>query len=83
MANASTNYSNPRLDEICRQATVEFDPARREALLREANRLAIADLPHIPLHLQMDIYAIADRLDWTPRRDTQVRGVDIRLAAAP
>ncbi|HOE95278.1 MAG TPA: ABC transporter substrate-binding protein [Candidatus Sumerlaeota bacterium] len=83
VANASTNYSNPRLDEICRQATVEFDPARREALLREANRLAIADLPHIPLHLQMDIYAIADRLDWTPRRDTQVRGVDIRLAAAP
>ena len=47
--------------------------------LQEANRIAMEDLPHIPLHFQTDIYAVSDRIEWQPRRDTQVRGVDIRL----
>ena len=79
-SNNSTAYSHPRVDEICELASREFDPARREALVREANRVAVDDLVHIPLHYQMDIYAVSDKFEWTPRRDTQVRGIDIRLA---
>jgi peptide/nickel transport system substrate-binding protein len=78
-ANASTNYSNKRIDEIVGQAAGQFDGAKRAALLREANRLAMTDLPHIPLHYQMDIYAVRKNIDWFPRRDTQIRGVDLRL----
>ena len=79
VGNTSTKYSNARIDEICELASREFDPARREALIQEANRIAMGDLVHIPLHFQMDIYAVSDRVVWTPRRDTQVRGVDIAI----
>jgi peptide/nickel transport system substrate-binding protein len=78
-ANTSTNYSNPEVDALCERASREFDPPRRAALLQQANRLAMADLPHVPIHFQMDIYAVSERLEWHPRRDTQVRGADIRV----
>jgi peptide/nickel transport system substrate-binding protein len=79
-ANTSTHYSNPAVDRLDEQASREFDPVRRAALLQQANRLVMQDLPHIPLHYQLDIYAVSDRVQWSPRRDTQVRGVDVRWA---
>jgi peptide/nickel transport system substrate-binding protein len=77
-SNTSTRFSDPEIDRLSQAAASEFDPARREALLQEANRRAMAQLPHIPLHYQMDIYAVSDRVEWSPRRDTQVRGIDAR-----
>lgn len=77
--NTCTHYSNPRLDRLTRQAAREFDAGRRAELLRQAHRIAMRDLVHIPLHIQMDLYAVSDRVRWMPRRDTQVRGLDIRL----
>jgi peptide/nickel transport system substrate-binding protein len=77
-SNTSTFYSNARIDQISEDAASEFDPVKRNEMLQDANRIAMAELPHIPLHYQMDIHAISDRVDWTPRRDTQVRGVNTR-----
>jgi len=77
-ANTSTNYSNKRIDEIVGQAAGQFDRAKRLALLQEANRVAMTDLPQIPLHYQMDVYAVRKTLDWFPRRDAQARGWDMR-----
>lgn len=78
-SNNSVNYANPRLDALCEQASREFDPEKRAAILREANRLVMRDLPHLPLHFQTDIYAVSSRVKWSPRRDTQVRGTDLTL----
>lgn len=75
-SNTSTCYGNPELDRISELAATEFDPNKREMLLRAANRMATLDLPHIPLHFQMDLYAVSDRIAWSPRCDTQVRGVE-------
>jgi peptide/nickel transport system substrate-binding protein len=77
-SNTSTHFSDPLIDRLSEDAASEFDPARREAMLQEANRRAMEQLPHIPLHYQMDIYAVSDRVQWSPRRDTQVRGIDAR-----
>lgn len=77
-SNNSTQYSNPELDRLDEAASREFDPAKRNGILQAANRQAMADLVHIPLHFQMDIYAVSQRIAWAPRRDTQVRGVDVR-----
>lgn len=74
-SNTSTFYSNSELDRLSEAAAGEFDAARRADLLQQANRIAMVDLPHIPLHFQMDIYAVSDRVQWQPRRDTQVRGL--------
>lgn len=77
-SNTSTAYSNAEIDRISEAAASEFDPDKREAMLQEANRIAMEELPHIPLHFQMDIHAVSDRVVWSPRRDTQVRGFDVR-----
>ncbi|MCE5230964.1 ABC transporter substrate-binding protein [bacterium] len=77
-ANHSTNYSNPELDKLTESAAVEFDPAVRARDLEQANRIAMEDLPHIPLHFQMDLYAVSNRIDWHPRRETQIRGMEVK-----
>jgi peptide/nickel transport system substrate-binding protein len=77
-ANASSNYSNPELDRRVRASAGEFDPAARARLLQEANRIAMDDLVHLPLHFQADLYAVSDRVEWTPRRDTQLRGIEMK-----
>ncbi len=77
VANTSTQYSNPELDRLAEASASEFDETRREALLRRANRVAMRDLVHIPLHYQLDMYALSSRVVWQPRTDVQIRGVDI------
>lgn len=77
-ANTSTHYSNPELDKLDEAAAAEFDPAKREALLQRCAAIAMHDLPHIPLHYQMDIDAISDRIEWTPRRDALIHGIDMK-----
>jgi len=79
-SNTSTQYSNPELDRLDEAASREFDPVKRNALLQAANRLAMHDLVHIPLHFQMDLYAVSNRIQWSPRRDTEVRGLDLKWA---
>ncbi|MBI3735126.1 ABC transporter substrate-binding protein [Candidatus Sumerlaeota bacterium] len=77
-ANTSNAYSNPELDRISEASYSEFDPAKRADMLKQAVRTAMSDLPQIPLHFQMDIYAVSDKLDWSPRRDTEVRGIEVK-----
>lgn len=77
-SNVSTAYSNAEIDRLSEAAASEFDPEEREAMLQRANRIAMEELPHVPLHFQMDIHAVSDRVEWSPRRDTQVRGINVR-----
>lgn len=51
-------YSNPRFDALCDQADRETDEARRVQLYREAERIAIEDVPWIPLYFQRDVELI-------------------------
>lgn len=77
--NTATNYSNPQLDALTEAAAQEFDPQLREGLLQKANAVAMGDLPHIPLHFQNNLFALNARLQWQPRLDTQIRGMDLHI----
>ncbi len=50
-------YSNPQFDATLRQAMTEFDPARRNALLADATRIAMRDVALVPLYWQKAIWA--------------------------
>ncbi|MBM2826188.1 MAG: transporter substrate-binding protein [Dehalococcoidia bacterium] len=41
-------YSNPKMDQLLDQAAEELDGTKRQALLREAQLLALEDMPYIP-----------------------------------
>lgn len=48
--NNRTGWSDPRYDAMLRRAAVELDPARRFAILREAETLLLDEGPVIPIY---------------------------------
>lgn len=62
-------YANPKVDALMEQALGSVDRARREALARDANTLAMNDLAVIPLHHQVVSWAMRAGLNYTPRTD--------------
>jgi oligopeptide transport system substrate-binding protein len=61
VAENSIGYSNPEFDRLCDRADVERDPAKRIALYRQAQSLAVQDAPWVPVYFQKDIEL------WSPR----------------
>jgi ABC-type transport system substrate-binding protein len=50
--NNDTNYSNPEVDQLLRQALLETDRAQRTALYRQAEQIIMQDMPWIPLFFE-------------------------------
>lgn len=61
------HYSNPKVDDLIRQAYGELDSTKRGVLAAEADKLAREDYAYIPLHFEQNTYAIKDTLNYTPR----------------
>jgi peptide/nickel transport system substrate-binding protein len=59
-----SRYSNPRLDALLTEGLATLDDSRREAILADATRMAIADVALVPLH--------HSRVAWASRRDIAV-----------
>ncbi|HTY09101.1 MAG TPA: ABC transporter substrate-binding protein [Candidatus Edwardsbacteria bacterium] len=76
----ASGYSDPELDRLIEQADREFNTAQRQRMLQRAMRLAMNDLPMIPLFLREDCYGVSTALDWRPRADGMILAKDIRPA---
>src|SRR5713226_3331947 len=64
-----SGYSNPRVDKLLERAFASVDAKQREALAREAMRLAMRDYAVIPLHHQIAVWAMRKPLAYAPRTD--------------
>jgi peptide/nickel transport system substrate-binding protein len=64
-----SRYSNARLDRLLEQGFAAVEPARREALAREAGRLAMNDVALIPLYHQIAVWALKRPLAYAARTD--------------
>ena len=53
-----TGYSNPRYDALLADASRQADPARRRALLEEAERVMLADHPVLPLYFYVNKHLV-------------------------
>lgn len=58
-----TGYADPEVDALIEQAEAELAPARRLALLQDAQRRAMAVLPVLPLTIRWGFLGVADRVD--------------------
>jgi peptide/nickel transport system substrate-binding protein len=56
-------YSSPALDTLIDKIQLETDKEKRQAMLREALKLAKEDVPTIPLHQQVLVWAARDNVD--------------------
>ena len=73
-----SHYSNPKLDRLLEQGFANVDPGRREALARDAERLAIEDNAVIPLHHQVAFWALRRPLAYAGRTDEYTFAHDVR-----
>lgn len=71
-------YSNPKVDELLAKALSTGDDKAREDVLIEATRVAMADLPFIPLHTQKNIWALRTGFTYVPRVDEETMVADLR-----
>jgi peptide/nickel transport system substrate-binding protein len=64
-----SGYSNVRVDALIERAFATLDDGKREAVAREAMRLAMHDYAVIPLHHQVATWAMKRSLAYAPRTD--------------
>lgn len=72
-----TKYANPKVDAVVEQSLATIDPAAREALYKQAVQMAMPDLPIIPLHFQVNIFALRKGLVFNLRMQEGIRAWDI------
>jgi peptide/nickel transport system substrate-binding protein len=70
-------YSNPKVDTIIEQALATIDQEKRESLYREAERLAMPDMPIIPLYHQVNVWAVRKGLTFHVRMQERTNAWDI------
>ncbi len=76
-------YANPRLDAAIERAGGILSPARRLEALHEAMRIALDDLPLIPLFNRRRTYGVDARLRFEPRLNGQVILRELSWGGAP
>jgi peptide/nickel transport system substrate-binding protein len=62
-------YSNPEFDRLLREALATVEDAAREALLRQATQVAIADMGVIPIFFLQNSWASRGGVTYRPRSD--------------
>ena len=58
-----SGYSNPAMDDLIDKIAVESDQVKRNAMIDDAARMLQQDLPVMPLHQQVIVWAAKDKVD--------------------
>jgi peptide/nickel transport system substrate-binding protein len=78
--NNMIGYRNLLLDGLIESASRQSAMAERRATLQHCLRIALDDLPLVPLVSPEDIYGVREGIEWRPRLDGRVLGVEVRRA---
>ena len=73
-------YSDQALDALTEQALHTIDPQERERLLIKAVEAVAADMPIIPLYLNLNTWAVRSAIRFEPRLDQRTLAFDMRRA---
>jgi peptide/nickel transport system substrate-binding protein len=62
-------FSNAEFDDMIDKADATSDVGKRNAFLQEATKIAVREIPMIPIHYEQDIYAAKKSVTVVPRMD--------------
>jgi len=65
-------YKNPEFDKIIDEEQRTGDSKKRVALLHQAGRILMEDVPFVPLYTLAEIYGTARNVGWNPRPDEKI-----------
>ena len=74
------NYSNPDFDKLIAEQQKVADTKKRVALLQQAGKILMEDVPYVPLYNLADIYGATKNLIWKKRPDERILGWDMKIA---
>jgi peptide/nickel transport system substrate-binding protein len=70
-------YSNPEVDRLITEALATVDDAKRQGLLARATEIAIEDGGIIPLHYQVNTWAMRRGFTYKARTDEYTLAGDV------
>lgn len=77
-----SHYANPRVDALWKAWQSEFDAAKRKSYLMEIEKLGHDDAAWLFLYEPQSLWAIGNRLTWTPRNDDMIHAEDLAPRSA-
>jgi peptide/nickel transport system substrate-binding protein len=75
-----SHYANAALDAVIEKAVSTIDPTERETLYRQAMREGMADQAVIPIHFQVNVFALRKGLTMLPRMQEGIRAWEVSEA---
>jgi ABC-type transport system substrate-binding protein len=72
-------YKKPEFDKLVDEEQKTGDPKKRVALLQQAGRILMEDVPFVPLYTLAEIYGVARNVSWKPRPDEKIMAVGMKI----
>ncbi len=76
-----SHFIRPEIDKVIEASLATFDPAARETLYIEATKLGMAQQAMIPLHHQVNIWAMKRGFSMLPRMQEGIRAFEVSYKA--
>ena len=64
-----SRYSNPKMDELVKEASSTMDDAKRADLLARASNIAMDDYAMLPVHFELSVWAMKGDIRYQGRPD--------------
>ena len=75
-----SHFANPEEDKLVEQSIATFDPEEREKLYIDATKLCMAQQAVLPLHHQVNIFAMRKGFSLAPRMQEGIRVWEVSKA---
>ena len=72
-------YSNPEFDKLIEEEQATADNKKRVALLQQAGKILMEDVPLVPLYNLADFYGAARNVVWSARPDEKICSWDMKI----
>ena len=73
------SYSNLEFDKLIEEEQKTGDHKKRVALLQQAGRILMEDVPFVPLYNLADLYGVAKNVAWKARPDEKIFVWDMKI----
>ena len=64
-----SRYSNPKMDDLVREASATMDDAKRAQMLATASNMAMDDYAMLPIHFELSVWAMKNDIRYEGRPD--------------
>lgn len=73
------DYKNPEFDRLIEEEQRTGDPKKRTAILQQAGRILMEDVPFVPLYTLAEIYGAARNVMWKARPDEKILTSEMKI----